>query len=289
MLCVFFVALAVVAVTAGTKQPISFFRYTSFCLPLVIAFIACGWQYLAATVRIGWLDQALRLVLPPLLLAAALWQFRVAQAPQLRQVLPAALAFADGSLSIREAYSVQQGWPGRRPYGGIFPGMVEAWHIAGPGTRIHSLHLWAYCMLPHCRSETDFSFVLSPNLPAVLLGPAAAARDILRREGLDYFFYTTAMPLDDLLPFADLFAPGRIADYIGVRWTDGTSYLLTWLGPGVTPLSAEWLAQYGDAVRRLSPDRPNLSMALLRDLRDALLRGTPHWGSELNLSGVGAH
>jgi hypothetical protein len=45
-----------------------------------------------------------------------------------------------------------------------------------------------------------------------------------------------------------LFSPGTIGRYLGIRWTDGTTSLLTWLGPGVQPLDQAWIADYRHAV-----------------------------------------
>ena len=136
--------LAVAATAAGASQKISFYRYTSFCLPVVLGLAGCAWLYICAPIRIVWLNKVVRYVLPVILLVVALGQFWTNQKQFLKQVIPNALAFADGSLSIRQAYADQQGWPGRHPWGGIFPGMVGAWQTAGPGTRIWSMHLGAY-------------------------------------------------------------------------------------------------------------------------------------------------
>jgi hypothetical protein len=163
--------------------------------------------------------------------------------------------------------------------------MVGAWRHVGPGTRLWSMHLWTYCMLPHCRAETFYSFILSPRLLDLLAGSAEQDRAILRGEGLDHFFFTTAMPIQDVLPLLAPFMPDRIADYLGVEWTDGTSYLLTWLGPGVTPLSREWVARYRNAVET-APDMPtHFPLALMRQLREQLRAG-PHRGSDLELPGI---
>ena len=232
---VFLGVVTVAAAVAGANQTISFYRYSSFALPLVISLAACGWVYIFAPIGVGWLGTTGRYLLPVWVLSVALGYFWKDQKPFLKQIIPNAIAFADGSISIRQAYADQQGWPGRLPWGGIFPGTIGAWRTAGSGVRIWSMHLHAYCMLPHCRSETFNSFILSPHLLDMLRGSAEETRDILQREGLNYFFYTTAMDFNDILPLTKPFAPDRIADYVGVKWTDGTSYLLTWIGPGVTP------------------------------------------------------
>ena len=285
LLVVFFVVLAVAAAAAGVSQWVSFYRYSSFCLPLTLALAGCGWLYIGAPLRTGWLSRAMRYLLPVGLLAFALCQFWIDQGSFLRQIVPNALAFADGSISIRQAYGSQQGWPGRRPWGGIFPGIVGAWKIVGPDTRIWSMHLFAYCMLPHCRSETFVSFVLSPHLLDMLAGSAEETRDILQREGLNYFFFTTELEVCDILPLTQPFAPDKIADYLGVKWADETSYLLTWLGPGVTPLTPEWVARYKKAIESETMCPPFYQQKSMLMLRQQLRDGA-HWGRDLKLPGI---
>jgi hypothetical protein len=248
----------------------------------MIGIAACGWLYINAPIRFNWLNCAIAYVLPSILLAVALGQFWTKEGQGLKQILPNAMAFADGTTSIRQAYADQQGWPGRQPWGGIFPGMVGAWKTAGPGTRIWSMHLGAYCMLPHCRSETFYSFILSPHLLDLLVEPPEEIRDTLRAEGLNYFFFTTEMDVNDVLPLTKLFAPDQIAEYLGIKWTDGSSYLLTWLGPGVTPLTSEWVAGYRKAVARAPYEPAGFPLSLMLNLREQLRRA-PRWGRDLEI------
>ena len=285
LLVVFIVVLAVAAAAAGADQKISFYRYSSFCLPVVLGLVGCGWLYICASIRIGWLNGAVRYLLPLVLLVAALSQFWIKQKQFLQQVIPNALAFADGSISIRRAYADQQGWPGRHPWGGIFPGTIGAWKTAGPGTRIWSMHLGAYCMLPHCRSETLYSFTLSPHFLDILADSAEETRDALRSDGLNYFFFTTEMDIDDVLPLIKPFTPDQIADYLGIKWTDGKSYLLTWLGPGVAPLTPEWVVQYKKMVDTAPYQPTGFPLKLMSNLREQM-NAHPHWGRELELPGI---
>jgi hypothetical protein len=279
-------ALAVAAAFAGRVQTISFYRYTSFCLPVVIGLAACGWLYLGASINWRRAGVIFRYILPVVILVVALNEYRVKYRAPMGQVVGGAAAFAAGALSIREAYSHQQGWPGRMLWGGIYPGMIGAWRVAGPGTRIWSLHLHTYCMLPHCRSETFYSFILSPHLLDLLVASGDQVRDVLQHEGLNYFFYTTEREIQDALPLIKPFAPDNIADYLGIKWTDGTSYLLTWLGPGVAPLTPEWVAQYKQAVATGNSSPNNFSLSMFLDLRKQM-RGNPHWGRDLKLPGIG--
>jgi len=279
----FLAITGLVAATAGIAQPISFYRYSSFCLPAVLAFTGCGWLYIAAPIRGRRLGAGVRYALPVVLMSVLTVQF-VHQKPFRREVLPHALAFAGGTLSIKDAYVDQQGWPGRSPWGGIFPGMIGAWRAAGPGTRIWSMHLLTYCMLPQCRAETFVSFILSPHFVDLLAGSAEETRDILHREKLDYFFYTRAMDVCDVLPLMQPFTPDKIADYLGVKWTDGTSYLLTWLGPGVAPLTPEWVAQYRKAIVGAPSQPRGFPVAQMLDLRRQMNRDpAPRWGRDLTL------
>jgi hypothetical protein len=147
------------------------------------------------------------------------------------------------------------------------------------------MHPFAYCMLPHCRSETFQSFVLSPHLLDMLVAPAEETRDILQREGLDYFFYTTEMEVCDVLPPTKLFAPAGIANYLGVKWTDGKSYLLTCRGQGVIQLTPEWVAQYKQAVESAPNCLRFFPLALMMSVREQM-RGGARWGRDLELPGI---
>jgi hypothetical protein len=153
------------------------------------------------------------------------------------------LALWRGQFSIKEAYQNEQGWPGRLPWGGVYPAMETVWKIIGPGTRVWSFHIHATCMLPDCNVQGVSSFRFSPSWNRVYFGTAQEARDILQAEGLNYFFFSKELriPAADPLPTSPLFAPDSMKRYLGIRWTDGTSYLLTWSGPGIEPISAQFL------------------------------------------------
>jgi hypothetical protein len=56
----------------------------------------------------------------------------------------------------------------------------------------------------------------------------------------------------DLLPFSRLFSPETIGQYLGVKWTDGSTFLLTWKGPGTIPIGSDFLEAY--TRRRNEPD-----------------------------------
>ena len=161
-----------------------------------------------------------------------------------------AVALWSGRYSVADAYQNQQGWPGRTPWGGIYPGLVPAWRLLPPFTRVWSLHVWTYCMLPDCNFQGYFSFIFSPRWRTVYFGTPEAGRAALRAENLDYFFFSNKMEITDPIAHAPLFSPDNIAKYLAIRWTDGTNYLLTWPGPNTRSLDDSFISAYRDLTAR---------------------------------------
>jgi hypothetical protein len=187
--------------------------------------------------------------------------------------------FAVGWYSIDKAYTTQKGFPSRAPYGGIYPGARGAYEAVGPHVPILSLNILSYCMLPDCRVESWPSFATSPDWDRLMFGSPEEGRAALQSAGLNYVLFSTDLVLNsDPLLLSPLLAPDNIARYFGIRWTDGTSSLLTWLGPGITPLDDAWLMRY----RRAIADSGALQSFPLESFRAiyARLRATPHpWHS----------
>jgi hypothetical protein len=157
-----------------------------------------------------------------------------------------------GKLSLRDAYEHQEGWPGRLPWGAIYPGIVTPWMIADENQRIWSFHIHSYCMLPHCNVQGIFSMRFSPRSLKLISADPSEARSMLKNEGLEYFFFSSELPFDDyVLPRTRLFSPDNIAEWLAVRWTDGTSYLLTWSDePGTRPIDDKFLQAYRGSVAK---------------------------------------
>ena len=156
-----------------------------------------------------------------------------------------------GAYSIKQAYQNQQGWNGKMPWGGIYPGVEKPWQIAGPGTPIFSFHFHSYCLLPDCIMKQQTTMRLgrrwqTPYL--VFLYPPNVAAQALKTDGINYFFFSRELPLTSGLVIAPLFDPSNIAAHLAVRWTDGTSYLLTWPGPNTEPIGDDFLIPYRKAV-----------------------------------------
>jgi hypothetical protein len=107
-----------------------------------------------------------------------------------------------------------------------------------------------------------------------MFGTPAQARDALRSANVNYFLFSRENQITDPLPLSPMFRPDDIAKHLGIRWTDGTTTLLTWLGPGVQPLDQAWLADYRQAVEHSDTVRgfPYETMKQIF----ARLNATPH-------------
>ena len=88
---------------------------------------------------------------------------------------------------------------------------------------------------------------MSNRLEDVLGDDPELAKRRLQEAGLNYFLFMKNYRLLDLLPYGRLFAPETIGRYLGIKWTDGTTYLLTWIGPDTSPIGANFLDDYSRA------------------------------------------
>lgn len=264
-----------IALGEGRLQAVSFYRSTSFVLPIVlllgVLLIEAG-RHAAGTPMARWAgDPRLPAVAILACLVTAFISYHPRRAPA--DAILDASRFAVGWYSIDNAYTHQEGWPGRRAWGAIHPAARAAYAIAGPERRIMSMHTDTYCMLPGCVVVTWPAFAL-PDWDRLMFGTPEEGREALRAAGVDYFLFSTGLYLYDPLPLSALFTPDHIARYLGLRWTDGETSLLTWVGPDTKPLDAEWLARYRHAVED-SAVVHSFPYGTLRDLY-ASLRASPH-------------
>jgi hypothetical protein len=217
---------------------------------------------------------------PPAVLAVTLVAIFVAASQRARlfdTVLPRAWHFAIGAYSIDTAYTLQTGWPDK-PWGAIYPGARGAYAVVGPHTPIWSMHDTPYCMLPDCRIEGSDSFKIGAGWDRLMFGTPAQGREVLQAAGLNYFLFSRELPMHDYLPLSPLLRPDNIADHLGIRWTDGTTSLLTWTGPDTVPLDPAWVAEYRRAVEQ-SPVVQSFPYADMQMIF-ARLNQTPHpWRS----------
>lgn len=241
------ITLSVLTFAAGRAQPVSFFRYASFSTPMVIAlgvalFAALGWNRTAPTGR--FLGTAMPIIALVLCAVATTSTYLPGA---FRQVVGNAVRFAIGIYSVDTAYQRQDGWAGRLPWGGIYPGARGAFATVGPNVRIHTMHVHSYCMLPDCQLEIDDAF-LTAGWQTIMFGSPEQARAAWQKAGVNYFLYSKELRIVDSVPLSPLFTPDNIARYLGIRWTDGTTALLTWAGPDTKPFDTTWLAAYRMAV-----------------------------------------
>ena len=85
---------------------------------------------------------------------------------------------------------------------------------------------------------------MSGRLDEILGNDTELAKRRLQEAGLNYFLFMKDYRLLDLLPFGRLFSPETIGRYLGVKWTDGSTYLLTWAGPETTPIGSDFIDAY---------------------------------------------
>jgi hypothetical protein len=275
-----------IALMEGRFQSVSFYRSTSFVLPIVLLFgvlLLESGRPAGGVPVVRWADHPR---LPTMLVTACLLTAFISYHPRRAPadaVIDAA-RFAIGWYSIDRAYTTQEGWPARRPWGGIHPAARAAYAIAGPHRRVLSMHSESYCMLPDCLVETWPAFAL-PDWDRLMFGPPEEGRSVLCAAGIDYFLFSTGLFLYDPLPLSPLFTPDNIGSYLGLRWTDGEASLLSWIGPDTRPLDAEWISRYRRAVET-SAVVQSFPIATFHDAYTKL-RATPHPWQPFPLSSFG--
>jgi hypothetical protein len=243
--------LVAVAVLAGRNQSLSFARLSSFFVPVLVMLAIAGsvWGLSWPLARGG--DTVLRLVVPAILLIGSLvaWQSHAHWMSPLRRDSANAVRFLAGSFSLAEAYSHANSL---YTFGAINPGVLAAAQQLPYGTPIWSTNVDSYCMAPGCFIESVISFKMSGRLDEILGGDPDLAKQRLQEAGLNYFLFMKDYRMIDLLPFSRLFAPETIGRYLGVKWSDGSTFLLTWIGPQTSPLGPDFLEAY--TRRRAEPD-----------------------------------
>jgi hypothetical protein len=289
VILVFGLAVGLFTIAAGLGEAISYVRLTSFMLPFVIALSAIAWQIAIAAV--DW-PRRLRFVLATILPFVLTWlplhRHDTAWHYNHSITTENALRFVGGTYSIYDAARDQRGWTGLPQLTSVHPGMLPAWKSVGPGKRIWSFHVHSYCMLPGCKLESLYSSYMTKHRTEVYFGPPEVARDILRREGLNYFFISPLLSNRDVLQCAPLFAADTLADHFDFQWTDGTEALLTWKGEGTAPLTEQWVAAYREATKPndfigpCEPAKPYF-MELGRQLSEQVAKGK-RWGLEVPLA-----
>ena len=271
--------VAVLAVAAGRAQNVSFYRYASFSIPLVIVLTIA--IYVSPMSPQGRLAKLLLDARAPVVMAIFCLGMTVYETRLFRNVgvyTSSIVGFATGGLSLDNAFTAQGKWEVSTPFGGIHPGMRGVYSVAGSHTPVWSMHVQTYCMLPDCRMEGTMSFIMTPRWDELMFGSAAEGKKALQAAGVNNFVFSKDLALFDPLPLSALFGPDSIGENLGIRWTDGTTFLLTWAGPDTRPIDAQWLADYRAAIAASGMERGFPYAALKRIYEQ--LRSTPHpWRS----------
>ena len=267
------VVCVAIALSIGRAQPVSYHRYSTFVVPVVILASVALWH---VALRPGTMVFRLQTRWTPLLVAALCVLVLVRDNRLYHHVdIPAnPFRFAGGVLSIDDAYSRPPAWPPHAPWGAIYPGSRSAYAIVGQRTPIWTMHIHSYCMLPDCTMEAFISFNMTKRWDRIMFGSPEEAREILQAAGINYFLFSSELGIADPIPRSRLFSPDNIANNLALRWTDGTTSLLTWPGPDTRPLDEAWLAKYRKSVADLH-SFPNSYVDALRGIYEGFY-AMPH-------------
>jgi hypothetical protein len=262
--------VAAIALATAQSQNVSFARFSTFFVPLLLL-LAVGVNGWAMTWSVEErINKLLRLALPAILLVATIlwWQETSDWIQHAYAATANSLRFVLGQDSLAKAYSHAES-----PYsfGGINPGALAAARQVPANTPIWSTNVDSYCMVPGCLIESVISFKMSGRLDEILGGEPDLAKRRLQEAGLNYFLFMSNYRILDLLPYSRLFSPETIGNYLGVKWTDGTTFLLTWLGPETSPMGPEIL----EAYKRLRSQPDNTQSFLFDELAPYISRIAP--------------
>jgi hypothetical protein len=272
------VMLVVISIVGGRVQSVSYERFSTFFVPLLSLLTIAASSWLLIVPFPNHFDWVRRLAAPVFVLFLILvsWQITNNWAARVAHATVNGLRFFTGKYSLAMAYSHQDIG---LPFGGINPGAFAAWRHAESGAPIWATNVDSYCMAPDCVIESIASFKLSPHFDEIVTGSPELAKRLLQEAGVNYFLFMKDARLLDLLPYSQLFAPDTIGRYLGVKWTDGSAYLLTWIGPNTRPLPADFYDAYAEKLAE--PEHPWFRYsALAKEIRDdtALLRAKK-WGA----------
>lgn len=292
-LIVLFVPIATICVlspTAGGIVAGSFVETSSFIVPVIIVAGIALWVRGLQPTGGGRLAAGVRHPGSALGVLIACAMLIAIKAPLDREFLRTeadAARYALGIFSIDEAYAHHHGEVLADSYahidgnklagkwGGIYPGTRGAYAVVGPHTPIWTLSVAAYCMLPDCDMRAFPNFIMVRDWDRLMWGTPEEGRQLLQDAGLNYFLVSNELPISDPLPLSALFAPDNIGRYLGIRWTDGITSLLTWVGPETTPIDADWIAAYRRAIGFRLSAPAHFPTAAVKAVFDNL-RASPH-------------
>ncbi len=247
LLC-FFVVGCLTALLFGRGQAISFYRFSSFLIPITICLVAAAWAYVLPLSnsnegRVAAAIPVAMVVVCALVAVRGIYDFRKAS-----DVVRQAAVFLIGGHSLSSAYATQISWPGRLPWGGIYPAARTAHGMLPVGERLWSLNIHAYCMAPDCRVESYQSYKLGADWNNTFFGTPEQSRLSLQAGNLNYFLISPNLAIPDPLALSPLLHPDAIAENFGVVWMDGNTALLTWKNRKTKDLPKAWVESYRERV-----------------------------------------
>ena len=255
----FLLIVLLLSIVFGRAEPISFYRFTTFSYAPMLCFsllllatalrtrLAGVWMTAVVSIFLAWQYQTSNHIGSYVHSLVQQSSGNMAYVP-IREVVKNGVRLMKGKYSIADAYQHQKGWPGRMAWGGIYPAALEVWKRLPPNTRIWSLHVHSYCMLPDCHMEGFMSYRFSPHAEEIYFGDPQIAKAWLKKENLNYFFISHKLSINDPLPLSPLFSPQHIGEHFGIVWTDGNSSLLTWKENTKLAIDSEWLRRYQKRV-----------------------------------------
>jgi hypothetical protein len=81
-----------------------------------------------------------------------------------------------------------------------------------------------------------------------MTGSPEQAKQLFQNAGVNYFLVVKNRKMGVLPSYSRLFSPETIGRYLAVKWTDGSAFLLTWIGPHTTPIGSEFLDIYKELL-----------------------------------------
>src|SRR5215212_7209793 len=102
-------------------------------------------------------------------------------------------------------------------HGARFIRAPGAYAAVGPDVPIWSLHILSYCMLPGCKMESAYSFIMTRDWDRLMWGSPEERRALLQVAGLNHFLFSRELDIHDPLPRSPLFSPENIGRHFGVR------------------------------------------------------------------------
>ncbi len=281
-------SLASTLIFGGLRQPISYFRFSTFNYAPMLLIALFMWGISSKkTLRF-----ALSLTLVISISTASYGAYmrvnnRVDEMPRwLRaatyhwgQILDSSYAFNTGNYSLYDAITHQYRQPGRLVWGGTHPALTEIYKALPPKTKIWSFYNHSYCLLPTCNVQMYHSQITSKRWYDIALGSIAEGKKIMQDEGTNFFFYSlrintigSADAKDQMAGFYDGFLPENIEDTLGILWTNGREYLLTWKEESAAPLDAPFMDAWRDYHATHIARRQNIfpAKAVARLIKDAV-------------------